>query len=58
MLKLEETARDLALSEINLESTISAKKFYEIKGFNVVKKITSKIKGVEHEDWKMKKELR
>lgn len=55
--KLEEEAMNLGLKEIKLESTTSAKPFYESKGYEVIEKILSNIQGVQHEDWAMVKKL-
>lgn len=54
---LEEEAKKLGLDKIKLDSTITAKTFYEIQGFKCIGKSTIEFRGVEHEDYLMEKEL-
>lgn len=56
--KLEEEAKKLGFKKITLESTITAKTFYESKGYICLGKKIMESKRVEHEDWEMKKSLK
>ncbi|NQZ85524.1 MAG: GNAT family N-acetyltransferase [Nanoarchaeales archaeon] len=55
--KLEKEAKNLNLNKITLESSLTAKSFYESKGYKIIKKVHSKINDVKHEEWKMEKIL-
>ncbi len=47
----------MGFEEITLESTISAKSFYEYKGFICLNKKIEVVQGIEHVGFNMKKKL-
>jgi putative acetyltransferase len=55
--KLEQEAKKLKIKNITLESSLTAKTFYESKGYVIIEKVYSKINTVKHEDWKMEKNI-
>ena len=54
---LEQEAKKMGLDYLILESTISAKNFYESKGFIILGKKVENVNGVEHIGFDMKKKL-
>ncbi len=56
--RLEEEAKSRGYEEISLESTISAKRFYESKGFVCLNKKVETVQGIEHVGFNMKKKLK
>lgn len=54
---LEEEAKKMGMKEINLESSITAKTFYEAKGYRCIGEKTMDFQGVKHQDWAMVKKL-
>ena len=56
--KLEQEAKNKGFEEITLESTITAKTFYESQGYVCLGKKIMEFRGVQHEDWEMKKILK
>ena len=58
LLKLEEMARDLGLKELHTEASITAKSFFEKRGFTVVCKQDTKKNGVRFINYMMHKILK
>lgn len=54
---IEEKFRDSKMNSMELWSTINAKEFYEKMGFNVIKKIKTKLINEEINEYLMEKKL-
>ncbi len=55
--KMEEKARNSNLEKLHVNSTITAKEFYESRSFEVVEETTQETNGVELQTYKMEKTL-